>query len=305
VAVQKQKQVREGRMLGVVIALSGALSNQFGAASGSLAFPVIGPVGVVAVRQIVAALILLPVVRPPIRHLTRAQWWPVLLLAVVFGTMNLTLYLAIDRIGLGLAVTLEFCGPLTVALLASRTRNSTLCALVAGAGVLAIARPQPSSDYVGIGLGLMAACSWAAYILLNRTIGSRIPGAQGTATATGLSAVVFLPVGAWMLITARPDASTLLYAVGAGVLASAVPFVADLIALRSVPVNVFGILMSFNPVLAATIGALLLQEDLGAVEWIGIALIVMANTAAVLRPGSTRPIPTQTQGEDTTRPRGP
>ncbi|MGJ9421731.1 EamA family transporter [Aeromicrobium sp. CF3.5] len=279
-------QAGGGRTIGVATALGGTLSNQLGAASGSLAFPVIGPVGVVAVRQIVAAMILLPVVRPRVRDLTRAQWWPVLLLALVFATMNVSLYVAIERIGLGVAVTMEFCGPLAVALLSSRTRTSAICALGAGAGVVAILRPQPTTDYLGIGLGLVAACSWAAYILLNRTIGSRIPGVQGTATAAGVSAAAFLPVGAWVLITTRPDAFTLLCAVGAGVLASTVPFVADLIALRRIPANLFGILMSINPVLAALIGAMLLDEHLGPIEWVGIALIVTANATALLVPGS-------------------
>ena len=276
------------RTSGIAAAAVGALSNQLGAASGSLAFPVIGPAGVVAVRQLVAAMILLPLVRPRIRSLTRGQWWPVLLLAVVFGTMNLTLYLAIDRIGLGLAVTLEFCGPLAVALLGSRTRKSAVCALIAGAGVVAIARPQPTTDYIGIGLGLIAACSWAAYILLNRTIGSRIPGVQGTATATAVSAILFLPIGAWILITTRPDAFTLLCAVGAGVLASTVPFVADMIALRRISTSLFGTLMSLNPVLAALVGALLFKEGLGGIEWAGIALIVIANTIGLLLPSRTK-----------------
>lgn len=292
----KLEQVESGRTRGIATALSGALSNQLGAASGSLAFPVIGPVGVVAVRQLVAAMILLPVVRPRIRDLTRAQWWPVLLLALVFGTMNITLYLAIERIGLGLAVTLEFCGPLAVALLSARTRNSAICAAIAGAGVIAITRPQPTTDYLGIGLGLIAACSWAAYILLNRTIGFRIPGVQGTATATGVSAALFLPIGAWILITTRPDPFTLVCALGAGVLASTVPFVADLIALRRIPANLFGILMSVNPVLAAFIGAILLDEEIGIIEWAGITLIVTANTAAVLR--QTRTPQTATFGTD-------
>lgn len=280
-SMTKLKHAAGDRTTGLATALGGALSNQFGAASGSLAFPVIGPLGVVAVRQIVAAAILLPLVRPRVLDLTRAQWWPVLLLALVFGTMNLTLYLAIDRIGLGLAVTLEFCGPLAVALLSARTRSSVICAVIAGAGVTAISRPQSTTDYAGIGLALIAACSWAAYILLNRTIGSRIPGAQGTATATGVSAVLFLPIGGWVLVTSRPDAFTLLCAIGAGVLASAVPFMADLIALRRIPANVFGILMSINPVLAALIGAVLLDEHLGTVESVGIVLIVTANTAAL------------------------
>lgn len=283
----KRKPSAASRNTGIATALGGALSNQLGAASGSLAFAAIGPVGVVAVRQLVAAAILLPAARPRIQDLTRAQWWPVLLLAVVFGSMNLSLYLAIDRIGLGLAVTLEFCGPLSVALLSSRTRGSALCALLAGAGVLAITRPQPSTDYLGIGLGLVAAGSWAAYILLNRTIGSRIPGVQGTATAAGVSAALFLPVAAWILITTRPDGSILLYAIIAGVLASTVPFAADLFALRAIPANLFGILMSINPVLAALIGATLLHEELGILEGVGIALIVTANTVALVLPSAT------------------
>ena len=267
---------------GTATLVASALSNQLGAASGSLAFPGMGPVGVVAVRQLVAAAVLLPVVRPRLWTLTRQQWWPVLLLAVVFGTMNLSLYSAIQRVGLGLAVTLEFLGPLAVALLSSRSRSSAVCAALAGAGVVAITQPKPSTDYFGIALGLIAACSWAAYILLNRTVGRRIPGVQGTAAATGVSAVLFLPVAAVIFVNRPPDAFTVLCAVGAGVLASVVPYLADLVALRRVPANVFGVLMSINPVFAALIGALALHEHLGAAQWCGIGLIVVANAGALL-----------------------
>lgn len=159
------------------------LSNQTGAAIGSLAFPVLGPVGVVAARQYVAAIVLLAVGRPRLRTFTWRQWWPVLLLALVFGTMNLSLYSAIDRIGLGLAVTLEFLGPLSIALAASRRRVDACCAVIATAGVVTLMRPQPSTDYVGMGLGLLAAVCWASYILLNRTVGRRIAGAEGSAAA--------------------------------------------------------------------------------------------------------------------------
>jgi inner membrane transporter RhtA len=279
---QEGVTVDQSRTPGIAVLMIGAFSNQLGAATGSLAFPVIGPVGVVAIRQLVAATVLLPLVRPKVWALTRSQWWPVLLLAVVFGTMNLSLYSAIERIGLGLAVTLEFLGPLAVALFSSRTRSSGICAVVAGAGVLAITRPEPSTDYIGIGLGLLAACSWTAYILLNKTIGTRIPGVHGTATATGVSSVLFLPIIVWVLIHHQPDSFTVLCAVGAGVLASTVPFVADLIALRRVPTSLFGVLMSLHPVLAALIGVLLLHETLGVIQWTGLALIVIANIAVLL-----------------------
>lgn len=277
--MDKAGKGRQGRATATLVA--SALSNQLGAASGSMAFPAVGPVGVVAVRQIVAAAVLLPLVRPRVRDFTLSQWWPILLLALVFGTMNLSLYAAIERIGLGLAVTLEFLGPLAVALATTRNKGSMFCAAIAGAGVVAITQPEASTDYAGMGLALIAASSWAAYILLNRTVGNRIPGVQGTATATGVSAALFLPIGLTVFITQRPDATMVLCAVVAGLLASVVPYIADLVALRSVPANLFGVLMSINPVFAAAIGAIALNEELGAVEWAGIVLIVGANAFAL------------------------
>lgn len=281
--MEKTETGRPGRRAATIVAA--ALSNQLGAASGSLAFPVLGPIGVVAVRQLIAAAVLLPVVRPKIRTLTRDQWWPVFLLAVVFGTMNLSLYAAIERIGLGLAVTLEFLGPLAIALLTSRNRGSAICAAIAGVGVVAITRPEASTDYLGIGLALAAAFSWAAYILLNKTVGARIPGVQGTATATGISATLFLPIALAVFLIQKPEAFIILCAVGAGVLASVVPYIADLVTLRKVPANLFGILMSINPVFAAAIGAVVLNEAFGLIEWAGITLIVGANAFALLLRG--------------------
>src|SRR5687768_2471991 len=179
---------------GMSIMLGSALSNQVGAALGAHAFGAVGPPGVVAVRQVVAAAVLLPLARPPLRRMTWPQWWPVLLLAVVFGCMNLALYTAIDRIGLGLAVTLEFLGPLGVALAASRSRRDLLIALAAAAGVYVLVLPGPTSDYVGLGLGLAAAACWAAYIVLNRVAGARLPGLQAPAVAATLCALAYLPV---------------------------------------------------------------------------------------------------------------
>lgn len=258
-----------------------ALSNQTGAALGSLAFPTIGPVGVVAVRQYVAAIALLSVVRPRLRAFTGRQWRPVLLLAVVFATMNLSLYSAIDRVGLGLAVTLEFLGPLAIALCAARRRIDALCALIAAAGVATVMRPQPSTDYAGMALGLLAACCWAAYILLNRTVGRRIPGAQGTAAAALVSALIFLPVGAVLVLRHPPTVSALGYATAAGVLSSAVPYCADLLTLRRVPAQAFGLFMSANPVFAAVIGWIGLSQHLGWTDWLGIGAVVAANAVSI------------------------
>jgi inner membrane transporter RhtA len=281
---------RRGRVAGVALMLGSALSNQSGAAVGALAFPVIGPVAVVAIRQWVAAAILLAIGRPRLRAFTRRQWVPVIGLASVFVVMNLAVYIAIDRIGLGLAMTLEFLGPLTVALAGALTATLTgmrrrvilACAVLAAAGVVLLARPQPTTDYLGIGLGLFAATCWASYILLNRTVGERFTGVEGTAAAGAVSALVYVPIGVVALIAHPPTAAALACGATAGVLASVVPFVADVLALRRVPTHFFGIFMSVNPVFAAAIGVTVLAEALGALDWIAIALIVAANVGAVL-----------------------
>ncbi|GAA3834654.1 EamA family transporter [Streptomyces phyllanthi] len=282
-AVAAEAPERDRRPLAGVAAMVGSgLSNQLGAATGSLAFPVLGPVGVVAVRQYVAALVLLAVGRPRLRDFTGRQWRPVLLLGLVFGTMNLSLYGAIDRVGLGLAVTLEFLGPLAIALAASRRRLDACCAVAAGAGAVALMRPQPSTDYVGMGLALLAAVCWASYILLNRAVGRIVPGAQGSAAAAGVSALMFLPVGAFVVVRHPPTAGSVVYAVAAGVLSSAVPYLADLFTLRRVPARAFGLFMSVNPVLAAAVGWVVLGQGLGWTEWASIGAIVAANAVSML-----------------------
>ncbi|HET7665214.1 MAG TPA: EamA family transporter [Mycobacterium sp.] len=279
-----------GRVTGVALMLGSALSTQTGAAVGALAFPVIGPVGVVAIRQWVAGAILLLVGRPRLREFNRTQWVPVTGLAAVFAVMNLAVYVAIDRIGLGLAVTLEFLGPLTIALAGAlvttpvgvRRRVTIACVLFATAGVLILARPQPTADYVGVGIGLLAAACWASYILLNRTVGERFAGAEGSAVAGLLSALVYVPIGIVALTMHPLTPTALALGAGAGVLASVVPFVADVCALRRVPAHFFGIFMSVNPVFAAAIGSVALGEKLGLLDWIAIGVIVTANVGAVL-----------------------
>ncbi|MEU2069531.1 EamA family transporter [Streptomyces anulatus] len=270
-----------GRGAGVALMLGSGLSNQTGASVAALAFPVIGPAGVVAVRQWVAAVILGAVGRPRLRHFTAEQWRPVLGLALVFAGMNLSLYTAIDRIGLGLAVTLEFLGPLTVALAGSRRRVDLVAAGAAAGAVAVLMRPTPSTDYLGIGLALLAAACWACYILLNRTVGARLPGLEGSAAAAAVSAVLYLPVGAWVLWHHPPTAAAMGCALIAGVLSSAVPFLADLLALRRVPAHFFGVFMSVNPVFAALVGLAVLGQRLDVLAWIAIAVIVTANTASV------------------------
>jgi inner membrane transporter RhtA len=276
---------------GVATMIGSGTSNQVGAAVGAHAFGTIGPAGVVAVRQFVAVAVLLPVARPRFHRFTWAQWWPTLLLGLVFAVMNLSLYTAIDRVGLGLAVTLEFLGPLGVALAGSRTRLDLAAAGGACLGVYLLVLPGPSSDYLGLGLACLAALCWASYILLNRLLGGRLPGLQAPAAATSISALLYLPVAGLLLAQGRLHGAALLYAVGAGVFSSAVPYAADLISLRLVPVRFFGVFMSTYPVLAALAGMVILGQVPAWHEWVGITLVAATNAAAVLagvRPAAPR-----------------
>jgi len=260
--------------------LSG-VSNQAGAALGAHAFPAIGPAGVVAMRQFAAAAILLPVARPKIFRFTWRQWWPTLCLGLVFSVMNLALYSSIERIGLGLAVTLEFLGPLAVALAGSRTRTDLLCAFAAGGGVLVLCWPGPTSDYLGVALALLAGACWACYILLNRLVGKRIQGIQAPAAATLVSAVIYLPVAVVLAVHGRFGGVALLYAAGAGVLATAIPYAADVMVLRWVRPQFFGVFMSINPVLAAFAGMALLGQHRNPREWLVVLIIVTTNAVAM------------------------
>ena len=271
------------RGAGIALMLTSSASNQAGAALGAMAFPTIGPVGVVAVRQLVTAVVLAPIVRPRWRGLRRDQWWPVLGLVVVFSVMNLSLYAAIDRIGLGPAVTLEFLGPLTVAIAGSRRRLDLACAVLAGVGVVVLTHPGPTTDVVGTGLALLAATAWGCYILLNRTLGRCLPGLHGTALAGLVTAAVWTPIAVVWFAFHVPTAASLALAGACGLMSSIVPYVADLLALRRVPASVFGTFTSINPVWAALAGWFLLRQALDPAEWIGIGLIIISNAVVSAR----------------------
>ncbi|MGO1853622.1 MAG: EamA family transporter [Microbacteriaceae bacterium] len=273
------RQVRAG----VVLMLASSASNQTGAGIGAMAFPVIGPVGVVAVRQLVTALILAPIVRPRFRGLHGRDWALTVALAIVFSVMNLCLYLAIERIGLGLAVTLEFLGPLGVAILGTRRLVDRGCAVLAGIGVVVLTDPGSSTDLIGIALALAAAGAWACYILLNRRVGRQLPGLQGTAIASVVTAGIWAPVAVVWFVLHAPTPAALGLAAACGVMSSLVPYVADLLELRRISAQVFGTFTSLNPVWAALAGWLLLHQTLGANEWVGVALIVVSSAIVSMR----------------------
>ena len=264
---------------GSLMVIASSLSNQTGAALGAKAFEGIGPVGVVAIRQIFTGLVLMALARPNLRSIPRGLWLQVCSLGLVFGVMNLGLYLAIERIGLGLAVTLEFLGPLAVSLWAARSAASRICALVAAAGVVLLCAPGPSSDAPGIILALLAAGAWAGYILLNRALGRSLPALTGTAVAAMASGLCWIPIAAFWFSGHRLFLGPLLLSLGCALLASVVPYVCDMLALRRISANLFGVLASLNPVWAAGLGWLMLGELLGGAQLAGVLAIAAASVA--------------------------
>ncbi|MCT1606186.1 EamA family transporter [Nesterenkonia massiliensis] len=268
---------KPGTTGGFAMMATSALSTQSGAAVGSLAFSTMGPVAVVAARQLVAAVVLSALARPRFWRYTRSQWGPLVLLAIFFAGMNTTLYAAVDRVGLGTAVTLEFLGPLGVALAASRRLRDGLCAALALGGVVLLARPGPSSDLLGLGFGLLAGLCWAGYILTNRTVGRRVAGIQGAAVSTALSACVMVPVGVVIVLHVQPPWEAYVFAVVSGLLSSAVPYALDLIVLRRISPLIFGLGMSLHPFFAALVGAAFLGQVLPVLGWVGIGLVISAN----------------------------
>jgi inner membrane transporter RhtA len=268
--------------LSVVAAVS---SVQVGAAVAKHLFPVIGTVGTVAVRVTTAAVVLALVTRAPVRTMSRRH----LAMAVGFGLLmvglNLTFYASIARIPLGVAVTVEFAGPLAVAVLGSRRAVDVLWVLLAGGGVVLLtgggrALLDGSLDPLGVGLALLAGAGWAGYILASQRVGAVLPGIQGLAIAFVAAAVVMLPVGIATAGAALLEPRVLIAATAVGILSSAVPAGLEMAALRSLSTSTFGVLMSLEPAGAALAGLLVLGERLSMLQWLAIALTCTASAGA-------------------------
>lgn len=272
------------RRSAVLLVLGSATSLQVGAAIGATLFPLVGPLGVVALRQAASAVALGVLVRPPLRRIGLRRLLPAILLGVVLVGMNLALYSAVQRIGLGLAVTVEFLGPLAVALIGARRIRDVGGAALALAGVAALAGAfgGPVPDLPGLALGLAAAVLWAAYILLNERAGA-LPGLTGTAVASIVGTALTLPVLVVLLAALPADRLLQVLAVGAavGLLSSALPYSLDLVVLRRMPRALFGMLQSAHPVAAAVFGLAILGQHLDPLQVAGIAAVCLANVLAL------------------------
>jgi inner membrane transporter RhtA len=256
------------------------LSAQVGAAVAKSLFAALGPAATVSLRTAFAALILLLVWRPHVRGRSRADLLAALALGVMLAGLSLSFYAALERIPLGVAMTLEFAGPLGIALAGSRRRLDLLWGVLAVAGILVLSPLGGTVDPLGGALALLGGAFWAASILLSARIGRTIAGGGGLALAMAVAAIATLPFGVAAGERIAADPRLLLAALGVGLLSSVVPFSLELEALRRIPVRVFGVLMSLEPAIAALVGLVLLGEALGMREVAAIGLVVTASIGA-------------------------
>ena len=266
----------------ITLVLGGIVSVQVGAAVAIELFDELGPVGTVFLRLLFAALVLMAIWRPRLGRLGGAATRDVLAFGVAFAAMNTSFYLALDRIPLGIAVTLEFVGPLGVAFALSRRRLDLVWAALAAGGILLLS-PAPGGDLdlAGVVLALVAGAFWAAYIVLSARIGRVFPGGGGLALAMVVGAALVLPAGVAEGGAELLEPGLLALAFGVAMLSSAIPYSLELEALRRLPQGVFGVLMSLEPAVAATVGFVLLEQDLVAREIVAIALVVVASAGAL------------------------
>jgi inner membrane transporter RhtA len=263
----------------------GAIASvQFGAAIAATLFDRIGPAGTVLLRLAFGSVVLLAVWRPRLAGRSRRELTLAAVFGVVLGAMNLSFYAALSRVSLGIAVSLEFVGPLTVALLGSRRLLDLVWVGLAAVGIVALTQGDAHGlNGLGVALALLAGVFWGAYILLNARLGQVFPGGTGLALAMCVGTVVAVPFGVVEGGSQLLGGEALLAGAAVGVLSSAIPYSLEVEALRRIATSVFGVLMSLEPGFAALAGLTVLGQHLGARVLVGIALVIAASVGASRR----------------------
>ena len=272
-----------------LLVLAGIVSVQFGGALAATLVPAIGAGGSVVLRLLFATVLLLVLVRPRWRGHSRRAWLTVVAFGVALGLMNYTFYGSLAHLPIGVAVTIEFIGPLTLAAALSRRWLDAVAVLAAAGGVVliseAVSTPFAELEKTGIALALLAGAFWAAYIVLSGRTGVEFPKLEGLALAMVVATLVTLPLG----VTSVPSwtGETLLKGLGIAVLSSVLPYSLELLALRRLTAKVFGILLSLEPAFAALAGLVVLGQVLSPTQLLGMGLVVAAS-ALVLGLGARR-----------------
>ena len=272
---------KRDRLTGAGAQVVTELTINYGSSLAGLLMPVVGSPLVVAVRQLVMAITVLPFYRPKFVTFTWARLWPALLLGVVLAVMNLTFYESVDRLGLGVAATIEFLGPFAVALAASRRFLDFVCAAAAAGGVFLLTWSDGTLDPVGIVLALTAAAAWAGYILLTRRVATQLPGLEGITIASLVSLVLLVPLAVVTVDYSKLNWGVIGLLVAVGVLSSAFPYTLDTFILRRITPRLYAIITSFGPVVAAVFGVLVLGESLLLQQQVAIVVVCAAAGAAI------------------------
>jgi inner membrane transporter RhtA len=273
----------DGSRVAVAMTIGSIVSVQCGAALSTTIFDSVGPFGTVLLRSTFGALLLLVLARADLRATRGRPLRDVVLFGVALAGVTLCFFAALDRLPLGVAVTLEFVGPLGVAVYGSRRRRDLLWVALAAVGIVLLSGGAGGGevDALGVVLALAAGGFWALYIVQSARVGSSHPGFGGVAVAGAISVLIVAPFGLAQGGVELLAPENLAVGLAVGLLASSVPFVLELEALRRLPNAVFGVLMSLEPVVAATVGFLALSQDLSATELLAIALVVIACVGAL------------------------
>jgi inner membrane transporter RhtA len=277
-----------------VAAMLGAMfSTQFGTAFAKSLFPAVGAMGVTSLRVTMAALILTAIWRPW-RNPPARRAWPVLAAyGCARGLMNLTFYLALRTLPLGVGVAVEFVGPLGVAIASSRRALDFVWIALAVTGLgllLPIWKQAHPLDPVGLAFMLAAGGCWASYIVFGQKAG-QAHGRGATAIGMAVAAVMVIPFGAVSAGARLLAPAVLLPGVAVALLASVIPYSLEMVALTRLPVRVFGTLLSLAPAVAALMGRLVLHETLTPMQGLAIAAIVAASAGTTLSLGGRRAKP--------------
>ncbi len=264
----------------VWLVLIGILSVQLGAAIAKDLFDVVSPTGMVWLRLVTSALVLGLLARPALRGRTRDDWLVVIAFGVTLGVMNWAIYQSFARIPLGIAVTIEFVGPLTLAVIGSRRPRDLLWVGLAAVGVLLLGLQPADVNLPGVLFALLAGAAWAAYILLSARTGTRWPGLDGLAVASVVATVLLTPLALGGTGAGLLDPTVLALGAAVGLLSSVIPYSCELTALRTIRPATFSILMSLEPAAAALAAILVLGEFLSGLQWLAVACVVAASIGA-------------------------
>lgn len=276
----------------VWLVVIGIASVQLGASVAKSLFDEVSPTTIVWLRLATSAVVMVLVARPVLRGKSRRDWLVVLGYGASLGCMNWAIYQSFQRIPLGLAVTIEFIGPLTLAVLGSRRPRDLAWVALAGLGVLLLGFERADLDPAGVAFAVLAGGAWAAYILMSAETGARWRGLDGLAVASVVATLLLSPLALGRYGDQLADLRVLALGALVGLLSSVVPYTCELIALRSISPSVFSILMSLEPAAAALAAIVVLGELLAPVQWVAMACVVVASVGAT-RSGRTlgEPVP--------------